>query len=327
METRHLRYFVAAVEEGSLRGAAQRMNVAQPALSRRIRDLEASLACALLERHTHGVRPTRAGAHFYGEALVLLDGLDRATQHVGRMAAEQSRPVRLGLVQTSTKYGFVRDAIAGSSDNRPQHGLDYSRASSAALAVALREGRIDLTLLYERHPGATGLRERLIHKERYVAAMHPAHRLGGSGALELARLSGEPLVWLSRRDNPDHHDGLLQQCRLHGLEPRIGHSATSHDEQIELAIVSAGLCLTPASTMLSVPPGRLLFRPLSRFAMELHLSLAWNTDTETMPGAGLLNGFQTAIDRHQAAIHEGTLSWARLDGHKMVLLPDDDEAP
>jgi DNA-binding transcriptional LysR family regulator len=64
MELRRLRYFVAAVEEGSLQRAAGRMHVAQPALSRRIRDLEDSLGCQLLERGVTGVTPTEAGRAF-----------------------------------------------------------------------------------------------------------------------------------------------------------------------------------------------------------------------------------------------------------------------
>ena len=80
MELRHLRYFVAAVEEGSMQGAASRMNVAQPALSRRIRDLEIRTGCDLLTRGARGVTPTRAGASLYRDALRLLEGLDEARQ-------------------------------------------------------------------------------------------------------------------------------------------------------------------------------------------------------------------------------------------------------
>ena len=78
MELRHLRYFVAAVEEGSMQGAAGRMNVAQPALSRRIRDLEIRIGCDLLIRGARGVTPTRAGTSLYRDALKLLEGLDEA---------------------------------------------------------------------------------------------------------------------------------------------------------------------------------------------------------------------------------------------------------
>ena len=85
MELRHLRYFIAAVEEGSLQGAAQKLNVAQPALSRRIRDLEARIGCDLLTRGARGVAPTRAGASLYRDALRALERLDEARHRALRI--------------------------------------------------------------------------------------------------------------------------------------------------------------------------------------------------------------------------------------------------
>jgi DNA-binding transcriptional LysR family regulator len=322
MELRHLRYFIAAVEEGSFLGAAERMNVAQPALSRRIRDLEATLACSLLTRSPRGVAPTRAGAAFYREARALLEGLDQAAQRARRMGLDQGRLARMGLVQTSSKYGFIRQAIADFRMQRPDAALSFLRSSSQELALALRDGRVDLTLLYERHLGAQGFGERLIHRERYVVAAHPRHQLAHGGPVELAALAGEPLVWLARRDNLDHHDALMQRCRLHGLEPVIAHAATSHEEQIELTVASEGACLTPASTMLSAPAGDLAFRPLEGLPMELHLSLAWDPDLAAQPGADLLARLNAAIDAHQEELASGACAWAQLVGHQVVLPPD-----
>ena len=76
MDFRLLRYFIATVEEGSLQGASRRMNIAQPALSRRIRDLALNLDCALLVRGPRGVVVTPAGQAFYEDAVALVKGLD-----------------------------------------------------------------------------------------------------------------------------------------------------------------------------------------------------------------------------------------------------------
>lgn len=322
MELKHLRYFIAAVEEGSFLGAAERMNIAQPALSRRIRDLETTLACNLLTRSPRGVAPTRAGAAFYREARAILEALDQAAQRARRMGQDQGRLARMGLVQTSSKYDFIRRAIADFRAERSDAALAFVRSSSGELALALREGRVDMTLLYERRLGAQGYGERLIHRERYVLAAHPRHPLAGEGEVELAALAGEPLVWLARRDHLDHHDALLQRCRLHGLEPVIAHAATSHEEQIELVAASEGACLTPASTMLSAPAGGLAFRPLDDLPMELHLSLAWDPDLPGTPGADLLARLNAAIDRHQADLAAGSCPWAQLMGRQVVLPPE-----
>ncbi|CAN7543170.1 LysR family transcriptional regulator [Phenylobacterium sp. LjRoot219] len=321
MDIRHLRYFTAAVEEGSLQGAAQRMHVAQPALSRRIRDLEADLGCELLTRGVRGVTATPAGAAFYRDALALLAGLDEAAQRARRIGREHEEGVRLGLVHTSRKYAFLQEATAAWRAGEPTGGLAFVRGLSPELAHALVEGRLDMTLLFERRIGAEAFDERLIHRERYVLAAHPSHRLAQPGAADLAVLSGEPLVWLSRSDNGDSHDALLQQCRLHGLEPAIAQLTHSHEEQIELTTVSGGACLTPASTLLSTPAGALVFRPLPKFEMELSLSLAWRRDLGGSLAGRLLAELHQAIDRHQDAIRGGRSPWARLDGCAVVRVP------
>ena len=314
MDLRQLRYFVAAIEEGSLQAAAERMNVAQPALSRRVRDLEAGLGCDLLVRGARGVAPTRAGTTLYREALLLLDRLDQAERHTRRAATGGDATVRVGLVITARKYAFVQQALIAHARRATEAGPVFTRGASSDLTAALRDGRLDMSLLYERHLGDAGFGERMVHHERYVLAVHPEHPLAAPGPLTIARLSGEPLVWLSRRDTERDQDQLMQQCRLHGLEPVIGQTAHSHDEQIDLTVVATGMCLTPASTILSVPPAMLRFRPLPEFAMELSLGLAWNRQTKSSSAQELLRHFHHAIDTHQHAIGSGLAGWSRLDG-------------
>ena len=96
MELKHLRYFRTAVDEGSLQAAAARLNVAQPALSRRVRDLEALLGCDLLVRGARGVVPTRAGLALYRDTVRLFGDLDEAVQRARRLGLEQGRGVRMG---------------------------------------------------------------------------------------------------------------------------------------------------------------------------------------------------------------------------------------
>ena len=319
MELKHLRYFIAAVEEGSLQRAAQRLHVAQPALSRRVRDLEAELGCALLERGAKGVVPTRAGLSLYRDAISMIDNLSRAVQAARKLGMEQDRGVRLGLGPTiSRKFRFVQETLGKYADGRPDPGIGFMRGGSAELASALRNGDLDLALLYEQRAVSPHLRERLIHRERYVLAAYPAHRVASRGPIELGELSGERLVWLSRSDLAGSSNPLLQQLRRHGLEPVVGQLVDSPDEQIDLVTAGAGLCLTPASTILSTPPGQLVFRPLPDFSMTLDFTLGWQSDPASPAAAALLEAFQAAIDAHQAEIASGTAEWARIDGYALI---------
>jgi DNA-binding transcriptional LysR family regulator len=322
MELRHLRYFVAAVEEGSLHGAAERMNVAQPALSRRIRDFEAELGCELLARGVKGVTPTPAGAALYRETILLLQGLETAAERTRRLGLAQGGVARLGLVHASRRYDFVHAAIAAFSTDPAQPGVALTRNLSPELSAALREDRLDMTLLFENRLGALGLGERTVHRERYVLAAHPNHRLAAAAPLTLTELAGQPMVWLSRRGNPDNYDALMQQCRLHGLEPLIAHVAANHDEQLDVTMAIGGVCLTPAATVRSTREDALAFRPIPGFEMGLPLSFAWRPDLRTASARRLLELFHAAIDDHQAAIRSGQARWTRLLGHEIVRLAD-----
>src|SRR4051794_34049681 len=99
MELRHLRYFVAVAEESSVGRAARRLNLARPALSRQIHDLERELGVALFERLPRGLALTDAGRAFLTEAQAMLEHADRATQAARRFALGQSGRVVVGHVE------------------------------------------------------------------------------------------------------------------------------------------------------------------------------------------------------------------------------------
>ncbi|MCB2078179.1 MAG: LysR family transcriptional regulator [Novosphingobium sp.] len=321
MELKHLRYFVAAVEEGSLQGAAQRLNVAQPALSRRVRDLEALLGCQLLVRSSRGIETTRAGQALYRDAIALFDKLSEATQKVRRIGLEQDRGVRFGLAQgTPRRFEFLGKALGRFMDAFPEPGAALSRNSSHKLAADLAEGELDIALLFEMHPTNAAIEERLIHKERYVLAAHPLHPLASSGLSDVSEIAGHPLVWLARSDLQDGQNPLLPQLRRHGIEPVVSQLADTPEEQIDLAMASGGICLTPASSIKTIAPGQLVFRGLPGFGMELDLTLAWKRDPESPAANALLVELHSAIDDHQKAIVSG--AGGQLDGQNLFRVPD-----
>ena len=316
MELKHLRYFTAAVEQGSLQGAAEKLNVAQPALSRRVRDLELEMGCDLLTRSSRGIIPTPAGLAFYRDAVRLLEDLALATQRARHLGLEQGRGIRFGLAQGSARrYAFLDEALAGAT------GTAYSRGLSADLLAHLREGRLDLALLYEHRPDTPLLAERLVHREHFVLAAHPAHPLAQPGPAQLTDLTGQPLVWLARADLADGLNPLAVQLRRHGLEPVVGQLVDSPEEQIEIAISSRGACLTPASTIAATPPGQLAFRALPGLSITVDLTLAWRRPPASAAVQGLLDELHRTIDRHQSTIAANAAGWTWLDGQPLFELP------
>lgn len=322
MEIKHLRVLVAAIEEGSIQAASRQLNIAQPALSRRIIDLEAMLGCELLVRGGRGVTPTPAGLALYRDALGIIEAVAEAGQRAQRLGLDQAREIRLGLVQTARKYGFVREALAAFNAAHPEAGVAFTRAGSRDLASAIRDGQLDVTLLYELHLSSPRLSERLVHKERYILAAHPSHRLAVRGAASLAELAGEPIVCVLRNDIANDHNPLIQQLRQHGLEPVVGQWASSPEELIDLVMVSGGICVTPASTIQSTPTGQLIFRALPEFAAELELRVGWINPPATAPLAAFVGHLNRAIDRHQEEFRQSLPDWAILDGVSLFTLND-----
>lgn len=314
MDFRLLRYFIATIEEGSVQGAARRMNIAQPALSRRIRDLELSLDCQLLTRGPRGVTATRAGEAFYRDAVAMVKQMERTILDVRRLDLDRGRDVRLGIVHTARKYAFVQEAVAAYGARSGLPGIAFHRALSNELVEALREDQLDVTLVYERRVGSPRLDERLIHRESYLLAAHRSHPLAIEQAASLADIAGHRLIWLARQSENGEQDVLMQQCRRHGLEPRIAHLARSHEEQIDLAMVSGGICLTPASTMLATAPGQFVFRPIRDFPMTIDLTLGWQKGSANSAVASLLEDLHGVIDAHQRTLADGDNGRYRLNG-------------
>ncbi|MBU6266609.1 MAG: LysR family transcriptional regulator [Sphingomonadales bacterium] len=310
MDLKDMRVLVAAIEQGSIQAAARLLNTAQPALSRRLHELEAELGCALLVRGGRGVVPTPAGLSLYRDALQVLDAASDAGQRARRVGLEQGREVRLGLVQNARRYPFLADGLAAFTERAPNAGVALTRGFSRDLAGALRDGQLDATLLYERHTVGGRLRDRLVHRERYVLAAHPAHPLARPGALPVAELAGVPLVFVLRPDNANQHNPLVADCRLHGFDPVIARWAASPEEMLDFVYAGGGACITPGSTIRMIPPGQLCFRALPDFRTELELRLAWTEPAAGSIAARFVACLEAAIDRHQQALGGGAI----LDG-------------
>ncbi len=317
-----MRVLVAAIEEGSIQAASRQLNIAQPALSRRIIDLEAMLGCDLLVRGGRGVTPTQAGLALYRDALNIIEAVAEAGQRAQRLGLDQVREIRLGLVQTARKYGFIREALSAFNANHPEAGVAFTRTGSRDLAAAIRDNQLDATLLYELHLSSPRLAERLVHKERYVLAAHPSHRLAVRGAASLSDLAGEPIVCVLRNDIVGDHNPLIQQLRQHGLEPVVGQWASNPEEMIDLVMVSGGICVTPASTIQSTPTDQLIFRALPEFASELELRIGWVNPPATPTMASFVLHLNGAIDRHQAALTKRPPEWCVLDGVNLLRATD-----
>src|SRR6202048_1010821 len=145
MELRHLRYFIAVAEIGSLTEAAKhRLYTSQPSLSRQIRDLEDEVGVELLSRSVHGVEPTAAGEAFLDHARVALMHVDAAVETARRAAQPPSKTFAIGF-QTGHEMNWLPRAMQVLHDKLQEIQVTVSSDYSPDLAEALARGRL--------HPG------------------------------------------------------------------------------------------------------------------------------------------------------------------------------
>ena len=199
MELRHLRYFVAVAEELHFGRAARRLHIAQPPLSRQIRDLERDVGTPLFERRPRGVELTPAGRAFLPEARLTLAQAERAQRTAQRAAMGETGRLRVGFVEAAADTGILPDVLSFFRMHLPSIGLSLFEMDSLQQAEAFRDGRIDLGLLSSIPPDAARwLQVEVVHREPLVLAMPPTHPLVGRKRLALRDLAGESFVLIPR---------------------------------------------------------------------------------------------------------------------------------
>lgn len=170
MDLKQLEYFVRVAELGSFTRAAQVLNMAQPALSRQIRQLEVELRQSLLKRNGRGATPTEAGSVLLGHGLGILHQVARAREELALLRGGVSGRVALGLPPTLARLLAVPIARA-CRQHMPEASLSISEALSTAMQESLRNGQLDIALLYNT-PQNTDLELELIASEQLVLVQH-----------------------------------------------------------------------------------------------------------------------------------------------------------
>src|SRR6266853_6671832 len=147
MELRHLRYFVAVAEEGSLTVAAEkRLHTAQPSLSRQIRDLEYEVGVQLMSRSVHGIELTAAGRAFLDHARLALSQVEAAGEAARRAAYPAKASFVIGFL-TGTELDWFAEAVRLLRDELPNIEVILVSQTSPELVAALLRGRVDVAFL------------------------------------------------------------------------------------------------------------------------------------------------------------------------------------
>src|SRR5215469_7882258 len=196
MELRHLRYFVAVAEAGSLTVAAQReLHTSQPSLSRQIRDLEDEVGVRLLTRGARGIELTPAGRAFLDHARSVLSQVEAAAE-AARRVAHPAKPCFVMGFLTGHELTWMPEALRILRDELPNVDVMISSQYSPLFADGLLKGKIDAAFL-RRERGVPELAYRVLVKEPLMVVLPSDYRLAALKFIGPSDLMGEPFVTVS----------------------------------------------------------------------------------------------------------------------------------
>jgi LysR family hca operon transcriptional activator len=279
MELRHLRYFIAVAEEGSLTVAAeQRLHTAQPSLSRQIRDLEYEVGAQLLVRSARGIELTQSGRAFLDHARLALVQVEAAVEAARRVAQPAKQTFALGFL-TGQEMDWLPVAMRILRDELPKIEVSVSSQYSPDLAHGLLRGKLDLAFM---RPEAQmpDLEYRVVVKERLIVAMPSDHRLASQDTITPQDIVGETFIGMSNTA-PALRAVIEEYLERKGVDLRPAHRVDNLAMAMSLIASTKGVALLPTYAK-NFLPWAVTSRPLAGEAPTIDLVIGYNK-TNTSP--------------------------------------------
>ena len=299
MELRHLRYFVAVAEEGSLlRAAERRLHTAQPSLSRQLRDLELELGVKLLERKARGIELTAAGRVFLDHSRLVLMQIETACE-AARSSNRPNKPgFRLGFLP-GQEVIWLSEALRILREEAPSADVTITTKSSPELATALMQGEIDLALL-RRERRTAGLEFRNLVKEPLVAILPAGHRLARHKAIRPEDICREDFVSTARAA-PVLKTVIEAYAVKAGIRLKQIYDAETLSGGMSLVASTGGFTLLPAYVQNALIPS-VVARPLYGDVPTIDLVLGYNkSNISPLLKRFLLRADELASNRRKAS--------------------------
>jgi LysR family hca operon transcriptional activator len=271
LELRHLRYFVAVAERGSVLAAAQELlNTSQPSLSRQIRDLEAQVGARLLERQSRGVTLTAAGKIFLDHARLALAQVDAAIEGARRAALAEVSELTIGILAGHEAWFARAQRIL--REEAPGVEVRVTSQSSPDLALALMRGQLDVAFL-RREEHTVGLCFTRLAEEPLVVMMPVDHRLASCEAIDPQELAKE--IYVGSATASPVVDAIVRNYAAKmgiRLDPKF--DAGSLSAVLSVVVATGGITMVPAYTSHLLTPNGTT-RPLKGPAPTIELALAY----------------------------------------------------
>jgi DNA-binding transcriptional LysR family regulator len=280
VDTRLLRSFVAVAEAGSLTGAAERLFVSQPALTKQIRQLENQLGVELFTRSRAGMALTEPGRALAQRVPTLLADWDRVLRETRSTASRAARVLRVGFLASAANEA-TPDIVAAFTRSRPGWRVDLRQAGWSNPTAGLAVGDVDAGLLRLPFPGQDALRVELLFTEPRWVALPAAHPLAARDRIDFRELWDEPFVAASP-ESGWWRDFWLATDEREGHPVRIGAVTDQPDEWLSAIANAHGIALAPESAARFYARPGVAYRPVDGVSPS-QVGVAWAPADDANP--------------------------------------------
>ena len=271
VELRQIRQLVAIVETGSYRAAAERLHIAQPALSVSIRKMEHAIGITLLLRDSRGARLTDSGAAYLHDARHVLALGDQSMRNARLTAAGEAGTIRVGFVGSAV-YNLLPRILPAFRARHSAILVDLHEGATIDLLKSVEDWRLDCAIVRGPLPINPEFEMIEVEQDHLVALLPASHQFAEDSVVDLSTLSSEPFVLFSRRTVPGLRAAVDAACATAGFVPLAAQEVTQSFTMVGLVGSGIGVALSPA-VISNMAGSQVRFVPLSDQTEQLPLRL------------------------------------------------------
>jgi DNA-binding transcriptional LysR family regulator len=306
IELRHLRYFTAVIEHGTIGRAAEQLDITQPALSRQVRDLEEEVGASLLTRAARGVAPTLAGESLCNDALRILTAVEQVIPEAHRALRGATGSVVAGVASSPTAWDVITRAVTAYETTHPETLVTVEDAPTPSQALALREARLDIAIGLQFpstvEPDQTLVRVPLVPDLLDAALLSADHPLAQRDAISLGELEMLPFLFMKRDFIPGFYDQVMSTMARASYQPCIDGTYDALPTVWALAAQGIGWGLGSSSQRDHLPSGVVAVRLLD-FQVPWGCELTYRRGENRPDVLALVAGVRQAAEGIAAAKH------------------------
>jgi DNA-binding transcriptional LysR family regulator len=275
MELRRFKYMAVLAEELHFGRAAERLGIAQPALTQQIQALERDLGVQLFQRTKRSVRLTVAGRVTLEEAIRTLQQADRTALVAQQAGRGQLGHIEIGFVGSAIFSGILSEAIFRFREANPLVELRLNEFGILQQLNDVSSGRLDIGIVrtpLKSLPPDVGISE--LYREPIILALSSKHRLARRKEIALSALKDEPFVAMQIQEGVGFNAQVAEICAKGGLTPRVAQRATQFVALAGMVAGGLGIAFVPESLRhLQIPD--IVYRPLTEISEQSNLAMAF----------------------------------------------------